>query len=209
MILRTCRAGQLALAWLLAQGEDVVPIPGTKRVKYLEENLGAAHIQLTPEEVKTLSDIADPSKVRWEMESGRIEWSLSSAHGLRVWWSKGFVGAPCIVRRVCGCFQAFHAHTPRCTKSAPMLRNPNTSVPCHPGNRSRERGTTKARRRFVAGGRGVTRLMGCACLKSDGVGWRVSLALAACPWPNRKFPLLICSTRTKLMLRTSRVTFRE
>jgi aryl-alcohol dehydrogenase-like predicted oxidoreductase len=40
--------GQIALAWLLAQGDDLVPIPGTKRRKYLEENLGAASIRLTP-----------------------------------------------------------------------------------------------------------------------------------------------------------------
>jgi aryl-alcohol dehydrogenase-like predicted oxidoreductase len=42
-----CTASQLALAWLLAQGEDVVPIPGTKRVKYLEENLGALPVALS------------------------------------------------------------------------------------------------------------------------------------------------------------------
>jgi aryl-alcohol dehydrogenase-like predicted oxidoreductase len=40
--------GQVALAWLLAQGEDVVPIPGTKRVRYLEENVGALDVTLTP-----------------------------------------------------------------------------------------------------------------------------------------------------------------
>jgi aryl-alcohol dehydrogenase-like predicted oxidoreductase len=40
--------GQVALAWLLAQGEDVVPIPGTKRVRYLEENAGALEVTLTP-----------------------------------------------------------------------------------------------------------------------------------------------------------------
>jgi aryl-alcohol dehydrogenase-like predicted oxidoreductase len=42
-----CTPGQLALAWVLAQGEDVAPIPGTKRVSYLEENLGAAAVELT------------------------------------------------------------------------------------------------------------------------------------------------------------------
>src|SRR6185437_615872 len=47
-------AGQLALAWVLAQGEDVVPIPGTKRRKYLEENAAAATIRLTPAEVEEL-----------------------------------------------------------------------------------------------------------------------------------------------------------
>ncbi|MFT3989498.1 aldo/keto reductase [Aestuariivirga sp.] len=47
---------QLALAWVLAQGEDIVPIPGTKRRKYLEENIAAADITLTPGELKQLSD---------------------------------------------------------------------------------------------------------------------------------------------------------
>lgn len=42
-----CTASQLALAWLLKQGEDVIPIPGTKRIKYLEENWEARNIQLT------------------------------------------------------------------------------------------------------------------------------------------------------------------
>jgi aryl-alcohol dehydrogenase-like predicted oxidoreductase len=47
-------AGQLALAWVLAKGEDLVPIPGTKRRKYLEENAAAADIHLTPKEVAEL-----------------------------------------------------------------------------------------------------------------------------------------------------------
>jgi aryl-alcohol dehydrogenase-like predicted oxidoreductase len=46
-----CTPGQLALAWVLAQGDDVVPIPGTKRRKYLEENLAAAEIELTADEL--------------------------------------------------------------------------------------------------------------------------------------------------------------
>lgn len=50
-------AGQLALAWLLHQGRDVVPIPGTKRRERLEENAGAAEIALSEDEVKTLSDV--------------------------------------------------------------------------------------------------------------------------------------------------------
>jgi aryl-alcohol dehydrogenase-like predicted oxidoreductase len=49
-----CTPGQLALAWVLAQGEDVVPIPGTKRVKYLEENVGALNVTLTPEDLAAL-----------------------------------------------------------------------------------------------------------------------------------------------------------
>ncbi len=46
--------GQLALAWVLAQGDDVAPIPGTKRVKYLEENVGAAAVRLTDDELVAL-----------------------------------------------------------------------------------------------------------------------------------------------------------
>ncbi|THF88506.1 aldo/keto reductase [Deinococcus sp. KSM4-11] len=46
-----CTPGQLALAWVLAQGDDLVPIPGTKRVKYLEENLGALDVQLSPSDL--------------------------------------------------------------------------------------------------------------------------------------------------------------
>ena len=44
-------AGQLALAWVLSKGKDIVPIPGTKRRKYLEENAAADEIHLTPQEV--------------------------------------------------------------------------------------------------------------------------------------------------------------
>src|SRR5215469_2927536 len=47
---------QLALAWVLAQGEDLVPIPGTKRVRYLEENMGAVHVTLTESDLKNISD---------------------------------------------------------------------------------------------------------------------------------------------------------
>jgi aryl-alcohol dehydrogenase-like predicted oxidoreductase len=52
--------GQLALAWVLAQGEDVVPIPGTKRRSYLEENVGAVAVQLTPADLARLAEIAPP-----------------------------------------------------------------------------------------------------------------------------------------------------
>ncbi len=49
-------SGQLALAWVLAQGEDIVPIPGTKRRKYLEENAGAADVTLTDEDLKRIEE---------------------------------------------------------------------------------------------------------------------------------------------------------
>jgi aryl-alcohol dehydrogenase-like predicted oxidoreductase len=51
---------QLALAWVLAQGDDIVPIPGTKRRKYLEENAQAASVQLAPEIVKKLNEEFPP-----------------------------------------------------------------------------------------------------------------------------------------------------
>jgi aryl-alcohol dehydrogenase-like predicted oxidoreductase len=57
---KKCTTGQLALAWVLAQGEDIVPIPGTKRLKYLEENMAAAEITLTRDELSRLNQIARP-----------------------------------------------------------------------------------------------------------------------------------------------------
>jgi len=51
-----CTPGQLALAWVLAQGDDVAPIPGTKRVRYLEENVGAASVALTDDDLKALEE---------------------------------------------------------------------------------------------------------------------------------------------------------
>jgi aryl-alcohol dehydrogenase-like predicted oxidoreductase len=54
---KECTTSQLALAWLLAQGRDVIPIPGTKRVKYLEENVGALEVQLSDAELQEINDI--------------------------------------------------------------------------------------------------------------------------------------------------------
>jgi len=56
-------SGQLALAWVLAQGEDVAPIPGTKRVRYLEENLGAAALELTAADLAALDEAVPRSAV--------------------------------------------------------------------------------------------------------------------------------------------------
>jgi aryl-alcohol dehydrogenase-like predicted oxidoreductase len=52
------RPGQLALAWLLHQGEDIVPIPGTKRRKYLEENAAAVEVTLTEEDLRRIDEVA-------------------------------------------------------------------------------------------------------------------------------------------------------
>jgi aryl-alcohol dehydrogenase-like predicted oxidoreductase len=51
-------SSQLAIAWVLAQGEDIVPIPGTKRRRYLEENLGALDVELTPDELAGIEAVA-------------------------------------------------------------------------------------------------------------------------------------------------------
>jgi aryl-alcohol dehydrogenase-like predicted oxidoreductase len=54
------KPGQVALAWLLAQGDDIVPIPGTKRVSYLEENVAADAIDLSAEQLATLDSLSAP-----------------------------------------------------------------------------------------------------------------------------------------------------
>jgi aryl-alcohol dehydrogenase-like predicted oxidoreductase len=69
-----CSPAQLALAWLLAQGDDIVPIPGTKRRKYLEENIGALDVQLMPEELAEIDTM---------LPAGAAAGSRYSAPGLR------------------------------------------------------------------------------------------------------------------------------
>jgi len=58
-----CTPGQLTLAWLLAQGDDIIPIPGTKKIKYLEENLGALNVKLTSEEEKEIRQLVENAEV--------------------------------------------------------------------------------------------------------------------------------------------------
>ena len=55
---RHCTPAQLALAWVLAQGQDIVPIPGTKRRKYLQENIGALDVDLTSEDLQRIDEVA-------------------------------------------------------------------------------------------------------------------------------------------------------
>ena len=61
-----CTPAQAALAWLLAQGDDILPIPGTKRVKYLEENTASADIELTKEQVQQLTEAVPREQVAGE-----------------------------------------------------------------------------------------------------------------------------------------------
>jgi len=55
---KKCSPGQLALAWLLAQGEDIIPIPGTKRRKYLEENAAALKVELSAQALRRIDEVA-------------------------------------------------------------------------------------------------------------------------------------------------------
>jgi len=55
---KKCTPGQLALAWLLAQGDDIIPIPGTKRCKYLEENVGALNVTLSAGDLRRIDELA-------------------------------------------------------------------------------------------------------------------------------------------------------
>jgi aryl-alcohol dehydrogenase-like predicted oxidoreductase len=55
---KNCTPGQLALAWLLARGDDIIPIPGTKRRKYLEENIAALNVKLSAADLQRLDEVA-------------------------------------------------------------------------------------------------------------------------------------------------------
>jgi aryl-alcohol dehydrogenase-like predicted oxidoreductase len=62
-----CTPGQLALAWVLAQGDDVVPIPGTKRRTYLEENLGAVDVELSADDLSRIAaEVPEPEGDRYD-----------------------------------------------------------------------------------------------------------------------------------------------
>ena len=67
-----CTPGQLALAWVLAQGEDVAPIPGTKRTTYLEQNVGALDVELTAADLQRIADAAGaPAGDRYDADGMR------------------------------------------------------------------------------------------------------------------------------------------
>ena len=58
-----CTATQLALAWMLKQGDDIFPIPGTKKLKYLEENWGAIKVRLTDEDVAEIRQFVEAAEI--------------------------------------------------------------------------------------------------------------------------------------------------
>ena len=66
------KPGQIALAWLLAKGDDIVPIPGTKRRSYLEENVGAAEVRLAPADIAALDTALAPEAISGERYNAQI-----------------------------------------------------------------------------------------------------------------------------------------
>ena len=66
-----CTTAQLALAWVLAQGDDIVPIPGTKRSRYLDENIGALEVRLTDDDLRRLDEILPPGAAAGERYHAR------------------------------------------------------------------------------------------------------------------------------------------
>ncbi|PYO86953.1 MAG: aldo/keto reductase [Gemmatimonadetes bacterium] len=62
---KRCTPGQLALAWLLHKGDDIVPIPGTKHRRYVEENVGALNVQLSDADVAQLEEVGAPAGARY------------------------------------------------------------------------------------------------------------------------------------------------
>jgi aryl-alcohol dehydrogenase-like predicted oxidoreductase len=66
-----CTTAQLALAWVLAQGDDIVPIPGTKHIRYLDENIGALDVKLSSDDLKQLDEILPPGAAAGERYHAR------------------------------------------------------------------------------------------------------------------------------------------
>ena len=56
---KNCTPSQLALAWVLAQGDDIIPIPGTRRVKYLEENAASVDVNLSSDDLKRIEELLE------------------------------------------------------------------------------------------------------------------------------------------------------
>ncbi|QWT19852.1 aldo/keto reductase [Bacillus sp. NP157] len=73
-----CTPGQLALAWVLAKGQDIVPIPGTKRVKYLEENAAAVEVKLTESELAEIDAVFPPESAVGERYAASMMGSINA-----------------------------------------------------------------------------------------------------------------------------------
>lgn len=73
---KKCTPGQLSLAWLVNQGDDIFPIPGTKKINYLEENLGAYEVTLTPEEDKQIRKCVERAEVHGTRVAAKLMGAL-------------------------------------------------------------------------------------------------------------------------------------
>lgn len=70
------------MAWLIAQGNDIIPIPGSKQLKYVEENVGAANIKLSDEEIKKIRVLCD------EVEKATAEDKMNPAWTAEMNWTE-------------------------------------------------------------------------------------------------------------------------
>ena len=68
-----CTTGQLTLAWLMNQGDDIIPIPGTKKIKYLEENMGALNVKLTEKEDREIRRSVEAAEVHGDRYPGVMQ----------------------------------------------------------------------------------------------------------------------------------------
>ena len=71
-----CTSGQLTLAWMMDQGDDIFPIPGTKKLKYLEENMGAYGVSITAQEKQEIRDAIERAEVHGSRVAERLMGAL-------------------------------------------------------------------------------------------------------------------------------------
>lgn len=69
---KNCTSGQLTLAWMISQGQDIFPIPGTKKIKYLEENIGAYKVSLSKEEIEQIREAIEKAEVVGTRVAGHL-----------------------------------------------------------------------------------------------------------------------------------------
>ncbi|GKZ31423.1 hypothetical protein AbraIFM66950_012033 [Aspergillus brasiliensis] len=69
---KNCTSGQLVLAWMMTQAEDIFPIPGTKRIEYLEENMGAYAVRLSSEEISDIREAIEIAEVHGTRVAERL-----------------------------------------------------------------------------------------------------------------------------------------
>ena len=107
-----CTPGQLAIAWVQHQGDDVISIPGTKRVKYLEQNVAAADIKLTKQELQELEEAVPQHEVQFPVSliqrgtNGCLHMQACHVTLLRTpnWGCEHCKSLSCLIMRTCRAF---------------------------------------------------------------------------------------------------------